>query len=100
MRLANKVAIITGSARGIGRETALLFAEEGARVVVADVDAEPARRAAAEINAAGAQARVVPVDITVPAQVERLIDDTLAHFGRLDILVNNAGVGLNRPFLT
>ncbi|HXG13496.1 MAG TPA: 3-oxoacyl-ACP reductase family protein [Gemmataceae bacterium] len=100
MRLAKKVAIITGAGRGIGREMALRFAVEGARVVVADVDGQRAGAVSAEIRASGGTARAVPVDITVPAQVDSLIQATLAHFGRLDVLVNNAGVGLNKPFLT
>ena len=99
MTLANRVAIISGSGRGIGREIARLFSSVGARIVVADIDAESARAAAAEINAAGNVARAIAVDIGDPAQVERLIEDTLAHFGRVDVLVNNAGVGLNKPFL-
>jgi 3-oxoacyl-[acyl-carrier protein] reductase len=99
MRLANKVAIITGSGRGIGREMALLFASQGARISVADLNQESAGRVAAEIKARGGDARAVPVDVTEPSQVESLVEETLSHFGRLDILVNNAGVGLNRPFL-
>jgi 3-oxoacyl-[acyl-carrier protein] reductase len=78
----------------------LRFASEGARTVVADVNGENGRTVAAEITAAGGRARAVRVDITDPTQVESLIQETLAYFGRLDILVNNAGVGLNKPFLT
>lgn len=100
MRLADKVAIITGSGRGIGREIALRFAAEGARVVVADVNPESAGVVAAEIRASGQSAHAFQVDITEPAQVDALIEDALGHLERLDILVNNAGVGMNEPFLT
>jgi 3-oxoacyl-[acyl-carrier protein] reductase len=100
MRLADKVAIITGSGSGIGREMAERFATEGARVVVADVNAERATAVAAGLATRGSVAQAVTVDVTNPGQVEALIQDTLRHFGQLDILVNNAGVGLNKPFLT
>ena len=100
MRLRNKVAIITGSGRGIGREMARLFAEQGAGVVVADIDRSTAERTAGEINARGQEALVVRVDITSPAQVQSMIQETLARFSRIDVLVNNAGVGSNCPFLS
>jgi len=100
MRLVNKVAIITGSGRGIGREIAMAFASEGASVVVADVIGENAHRVVSEIAAAGGIAHAVQVDITDPDQVASMIQEALDRFGRLDILVNNAGVGLNKPFLT
>ncbi|MGQ9531891.1 MAG: 3-oxoacyl-ACP reductase FabG [Desulfotomaculales bacterium] len=92
MRLAGKVAIITGGARGIGRETALLFAREGARVVLGDLDAEAGEAAAREIRAAGGEALFVSVNVADTDQVQAMVDATVQRFGRIDILVNNAGI--------
>jgi NAD(P)-dependent dehydrogenase (short-subunit alcohol dehydrogenase family) len=100
MQLAQRVAIITGSARGIGEEMAHLFAEEGARVVVADMDACGAAKVAADICASGGMAQAVTVDIACQESTQAMVEQTLAHFGRLDILVNNAGIGSNEPFLS
>jgi 3-oxoacyl-[acyl-carrier protein] reductase len=99
VQLENKTAIITGSGRGIGREMARLFAASGAKVAIADVNEESARRVAASIGAAGGEAYPIGVDITDPVRVELLIRQVVGRWGRLDILVNNAGVGLNKPFL-
>jgi NAD(P)-dependent dehydrogenase (short-subunit alcohol dehydrogenase family) len=96
MRLRDRVAIITGSARGIGRAVALGFAREGARVVIADVRHELAQATADEVRAVGSQAHVVAVDVADVGRLDRLVDATLKTFGRIDILHNNAGV-LGRP---
>lgn len=94
MRLAKKVAIITGAATGIGRAAALLFAREGARVVVADVDEEGGRETVALIEEAGGEALYVRVDVTRPADVERMVQTAVETYGRLDVLFNNAAVNL------
>ncbi len=86
-----KVAILTGSGRGIGAATAKMFAAEGASVVVSDLDPAPAEETAAAIRAAGSKAVVVAGDVTDPAFPAQLIKATLDSFGGIDIIVNNAG---------
>src|SRR5262245_25562795 len=85
MRLANKIAIITGSARGIGRAVALGFAQEGASVVIADLRAGLAEQTADEIRSNGGQAQAVETDVTSLADLDRLVATTLDRFGRIDI---------------
>lgn len=99
MRLENKVAIVTGGAQGMGRAIALRLAQEGARVVIADLGLEAAQRTANEIAASGGQAVGVVADVRDQAQVRSMIDTAVAQYGGLDILVNNAGVGRILPFL-
>ena len=89
--LDGKVAIITGSGRGIGSATAKLFAANGARVIVSDLDPVPAEESAAAIRNAGGQAVVIPGDVTDAAFPVQLIKGTLDAFGGIDIIVNNAG---------
>jgi 3-oxoacyl-[acyl-carrier protein] reductase len=86
-----KVAILTGSGRGIGAATAKMFAAEGASVVVSDLDPAPAEETATAIRAAGGKAVVVPGDVTDPAFPAQLVKATLDSFGCIDIIVNNAG---------
>ena len=90
--LQGKTALITGGARGIGRATALLFAQEGARVAVADMSVEGAAETVGMINAAGGQAMSIAVDVTRPEQVAAMVASTVAAFGRLDCAYNNAGI--------
>jgi NAD(P)-dependent dehydrogenase (short-subunit alcohol dehydrogenase family) len=96
MRLKDKVAIITGAGRGIGRGCAESFTREGARVVVADLDEELAQACVAAIVAQGGTAVSQPVDIANPVQVEAMVARAVAEYGRLDILVSNAGIGGRR----
>lgn len=92
MRLAGKVALITGAGSGIGRATALCFAAEGARVVVVDWKPEGGRETVARIQAEGGEALFVVADVSQEADVQRMVAATVDAFGRLDILVNNAAV--------
>ncbi|MGP9819049.1 SDR family oxidoreductase [Salinarimonas sp. NSM] len=97
MRLAGKVAVITGAGSGFGEGMAKLFAREGAKVIVGDIAEEGGRRVAAEI---GEAARFVKADVTKAADVQAMVDEARSAFGRLDILVNNAGFAhRNRPML-
>jgi len=92
MRLEGKVAIITGGAHGMGAVEAILFAKEGAKVVVADIREDDARKVEAEIAEAGGEAMVVMLNVSKEDQWEQAISDVIAKFGKLDILVNNAGI--------
>ena len=89
-KLEGKVAIVTGAASGISRATALLFAEEGAYTVIADIDSKGGEEAVTQARASGGKAEFRHADATVPAQVEALVADTLARHGSVDILVNGA----------
>ena len=91
-RLDSKVAVITGSGRGIGKAIALLFAQEGASVVINDIDPVPAEEAVKEVEAKGGRAAACVADITKPEHAQKLIDTAVEKFGKLDILVNNAGI--------
>jgi len=92
MRLKDKVALITGGARGIGQAIAMTFAKEGADIVVADVNLEIAQKTAAEIEALGRKALALEMDVTNFEKVEEGINKILDKMGKVDILVNNAGI--------
>jgi len=92
MKLKDKVALITGGARGIGQAIAMAFAKEGADIVVADVNLEVAQKTASEIEALGRKALALEMDVTDYTKVEVGLNKILDKFGKVDILVNNAGI--------
>ncbi|MBP6019265.1 MAG: SDR family oxidoreductase [Burkholderiaceae bacterium] len=100
MRLQEKVAIVTGAGSGFGEGIALRFAREGARIVVADINADSGQAVATAITAAGGQAIFVKTDVANAASMDNLLAQTLARFGAVHIVVNNAGAThRNRPML-
>ncbi|WP_370462663.1 SDR family NAD(P)-dependent oxidoreductase [Mycobacterium sp. Marseille-P9652] len=97
MLLVDRVAVVTGGGGGIGAATSRMFAEHGARVVIADIDEELARRTATEITAAGGSAVAEVADVRDPDRVDGLARSVLDRFGRVDVLVNNVGHWLRHP---
>jgi NAD(P)-dependent dehydrogenase (short-subunit alcohol dehydrogenase family) len=92
MRLENKVALITGAGSGIGRETAVLFADEGAKIVVVDINDEGGQETVRLVQAAGGEAMYVHADISKAADCDRMIQAAEASYGKLNVLFNNAGI--------
>ena len=97
MRLKDKVAITTGAASGIGKATAILFAEHGAKVVVADIDEDGANQTVATIRDAGNEATYVQTDVTISEHTERMVQETASRYGKLDILLSSAGIAMRLP---
>ena len=92
MRLENKVAIITGGASGIGKESSLLFAKEGAKIVVVDVNDAEGEKTVAEIKTAGGEAVYAHADISKAADCEAMVKTAEDQFGKLNVMFNNAGI--------
>lgn len=92
MRLAHKIALVTGAGSGIGRAIAHRFAAEGAQLALSDIAETGLRETAALVEEAGSQAIIVMGDVAVPADADRMVDAAVARWGRLDITVNNAGI--------
>jgi 3-hydroxybutyrate dehydrogenase len=97
MQLKDKVAFITGAASGIGKKIAIVYAQEGAKIVIADLNKEAADATATELKAGGAQAVGVAVDVTNEEQVNSAVEQAVAAFGGIDILISNAGIQIVHP---
>lgn len=97
--LKNKVAIVTGARRGMGRTHALALAKAGAKVVVADISLEDCEKVVEEIKKQKGEALAIKCDVSKKAEIEEMIQKTISKFGRIDILVNNAGICQFKPFL-
>ena len=94
-KLHDRVAIVTGGSRGLGKAMAAGLAEAGSHIVIADIDQEAAMRTAEEFAALGVQATAIQTDVTSEEQVQHMTDEVLRKFGRIDILINNAGIALH-----
>jgi 3-oxoacyl-[acyl-carrier protein] reductase len=99
LKLAGKVALITGAAQGIGKAVALLLARNGADIVISDINLEKAEETAKEVQALGRKAMATKVDVATLGDVEKMVQATLAQFGKVDILVNNAGIARDKLIL-
>ncbi len=100
MKLQNKVALITGSSRGMGKAIALLFAKEGARVVVNYIKSkEKADEVVEQIVKLGSEAIAIKADVSNESQVKEMVDEAVKKFGKIDVLVNNAGIVFDVPFM-
>ncbi|HHL71644.1 MAG TPA: SDR family NAD(P)-dependent oxidoreductase [Bacteroidetes bacterium] len=97
MDIKNKIALVTGASKGIGRETALALAREGAHIAISARSEELLQEVAGEVRAAGSKALVFPGDMSDEKTIAEFVEATIAEFGRLDILINNAGVGIFGP---
>ena len=95
-KLTNKIALVTGGGGGIGRETALAYAAEGAKVAVVDINAEAAQKVTDEVKAAGGDAISITADLSKDQEVSAMIANIVSHYGRLDIAFNNAAIEIEK----
>ena len=98
-RFDKQIALITGSARGIGKEIALRFAAEGGTPIIADLNLAAAKATADEIKATGADAFAVEMNVTDEAQVQKAVDEVIAKYAKIDVLVSNAGIQIVKPLV-
>jgi len=99
LRLAGKVALVTGGAQGIGKAIALLLAQNGSDIVISDINLEKAEETVKEIEGTGQRAMAIKVDVANSGEVERMVQTILERFGHIDILVNNAGIARDKLIL-
>ncbi|NIN69349.1 MAG: 3-oxoacyl-ACP reductase FabG [Anaerolineae bacterium] len=99
MILREKIAVVTGAGQGIGRGIAVKLAEKGADVIVSDINEQTARQTAKEVKALGSRTLAVEVDVAQRSQVEKMVSNVVAEFGKIDILVNNAGIARSATLL-
>lgn len=97
MRLDNKVAIITGGGTGIGKETSMLFAKEGAKIVITDINQESGQQVVKEIKENGGEALFIRHDVSKEEDWKRVAEETIKGFGKVDVLFNNAGIYMIKP---
>lgn len=99
MLLENKVAIVTGSASGLGKAIAIAYANEGAKVILADINEAGVKETEKQILANGKAAVALKVDVTVNEDLDAMVDEAINRYGKVDILVNSAGISISEPFL-